>query len=80
VNENEIGIWLRRYIATKLDTDIENIVATESFDSFGLDSMTRACMVVDIGAELGTELEPSIAYDCGSVHDLTHWIMAELKE
>jgi len=78
VKENEISIWLRHYIAQKLETDVENIVATESFDSFGLDSMTRACMIVDIGEQLGAELEPAIAYDYGSVQDLAQWIEGEL--
>lgn len=78
MKENEISIWLRHYIAQKLETDVENIVATESFDSFGLDSMTRACMIVDIGEQLGAELEPAIAYDYGSVQDLAQWIEGEL--
>jgi 8-amino-7-oxononanoate synthase len=72
--EDEIRKWLVASVATVVKMKPEQIDVTQSFDSFGMDSLQAVSLSGDLEEWLGEELSPTLVWDYPSIDLLVRYL------
>jgi acyl carrier protein len=69
--------WLVSWLVAELDLDADGIDASQTFLSYGMDSMNAMMLAGDLEAALGTRLSPTLAWDYPTINALGEFVVTE---
>jgi 8-amino-7-oxononanoate synthase len=70
--------WICQWLATKLHISIQSVDGNESFESYGLDSLTAATFIQDLETWSGYLLNISTLQSLGAIANLAEYLAQEL--
>jgi 8-amino-7-oxononanoate synthase len=73
-----IQSWIRQWLAAKLHISIQSVDGNESFESYGLDSLTAATFIQDLETWSGYLLNISTLQSLGAIANLAEYLAQEL--
>ena len=76
---SDIQTWLTDYICRVLQVPAEEVLPDREFTSFGLDSAAAVGLSVDLGAWLGSEVDPTVTYDYPTIESVSLHIENTLR-
>lgn len=79
IRASAVSAWLVNYISSLLDITKEQVTLDKPFSRFGLDSASIAAMTGELSQWLGTEIDPSIAYDYATINKISDYLSHHLS-
>ncbi len=75
---DEIQTWLVTQLSQRLDIDPDDIDISESFDSYGLQSVDALALITKLEQELGITLSPTVLWNYPTIEALSERLEEDL--
>ncbi|MEX3504332.1 polyketide synthase Pks13 [Corynebacterium sp. LK2510] len=80
MSENELIIWLQKWVAQAVGSDVAEVEPTKPLETFGLSSRDAVIMTGELENLLGKRVDPTIAYQYPTIAALASALTAPEEE